>query len=114
MLDLREWEDDTSREEKLSTFDLSKTLKPCQLAPVDVLHVQVVVEVLGHAGAVAQTLQDGVHVAGVAEVAEARQRGAQASEGGVQVADFGRRGSSDLHFRVDFSGGRSERQENTK
>lgn len=92
----------------------SAKYKLSELAPVDVLHVKVVVEVLGQGGAVAQTLQDGVHVARVAEVAQASQRCTQPSKRGVQVADFGRRGSSDLHFRVDFSRRRSGWQENTR
>lgn len=41
--------------------------------PIDVFHVEIVVEVLSHGRGVTQTLQDGVHVARVAKVTQASQ-----------------------------------------
>ncbi len=40
--------------------------------PVDVVLIDVPVEIVGHGDRVTQALEDGVHVAGVAEVTEAR------------------------------------------
>lgn len=68
-------------------------------SPVDVLLVEVVVEVVGHEGRVAQALQDGVHVAGVPHVPQSRKRGPQTAERRVHVTDLGGRQPGDLGFR---------------
>lgn len=81
--------------------------------PVDVLHVVIVVEVLSHGRSVTQTLQDGVHVARVAQVAKASQWWTQTPKWRIQVANFGSWWPYNLHFRVDFTR-RSKRQEHNE
>lgn len=57
--------------------------------PVDIFQVVIIVEVLCHGRCVAQTLQDGIHVASVAKITKASQTRTQASKRWIQIADFG-------------------------
>lgn len=79
--------------------------------PIDVVHVVIVVEVLSQGRSVAQTLQDGVHVACVAKVTQASQWCTQTPKWRIQAANFGCRWSCNFNFRVDFSRGRSGKQQ---
>lgn len=99
MLDLSEKEDGDW--EVRSDLTGSPLHRP-ETRPVDVLQVVVVVEVLWHPGSVAKTLQDGVHVARVAQVTKAGQRSTQTSKRGIQVTDFSGRRSNDLRLRINF------------
>lgn len=76
--------------------------------PVDVFKVRVVVKVISHARSVAETLQDGVHIAGVSQVTKTSQRCAQTSKGWVQVAQLSGRWPHILRFGINLFNVRSE------